>query len=127
MSIAGSSSGDDWKTSRSKVHLHELAPVGGRPASRRDRRRFERFAEVREDLPNRPGLGDEGDGPDTSGRQWAEARTQFQRWNCVLPAVKRDPIGELPILRRSGRTDVGDLEVSVNALTPLLRTVCAVG
>ena len=109
------------------VDLDELGPVGRRATGGRDGWRFERFAEVREDLPNRPGLRDEGDGPDTSGRQWAEARTQFQRWNCVLPAVKRDPIGELPILRRSGRTDVGDLEVSVNALTPLLRTVCAVG
>jgi len=36
-------------------------------------------------------------------------------------------IGGLPILRRSGRTDVGDLKVSVNALGPLLRTVCAAG
>ena len=53
MSIAGSSSGDAWKTSRSKVDLHEFAPVGGRPASGRDRRRFERFAEVGEGLTSR--------------------------------------------------------------------------
>jgi len=84
-----------------------------------------RFAEVGEDLPDRSGLGDEGDGPDTSGRQWAEARTQFQRWNCVLPAVKRDQIGELLLLRRSGRTDAGALEVSVNALAPVSRTIYA--
>jgi hypothetical protein len=45
----------------------------------------------------------------------AETRTQFHRWNCVLPAPKRDLIGELPRMRRSGRTDVGDLEVSVSA------------
>jgi hypothetical protein len=30
------------------MDLHELAPVGGRPASGRDRRRLERFAKVRE-------------------------------------------------------------------------------
>ena len=47
-----------------------------------------------------------------------EARTQFQRWNCVLPALTRDLIGELPRMRRSVRADVGDLEVSLNALTP---------
>jgi hypothetical protein len=41
----------------------------------------------------------------------AESRTQFHRWNCVLPAVKRDLIAELPRMRRSGRTDVSDLEV----------------
>ena len=38
------------------VDLDEFAPVGGRPASGRDRRRFGWFAEVREDLPNRPRL-----------------------------------------------------------------------
>ena len=30
MSIAGRSSGEAWKNARSKVDLHELAPVGGR-------------------------------------------------------------------------------------------------
>jgi hypothetical protein len=43
------------------MHLHEFAPVGGRPTSGRDRRRFERFAEVREDLPDRPRIGNERD------------------------------------------------------------------
>jgi hypothetical protein len=38
-----------------------LDPVGGRPASRRDWRRLGRFAEEREDLPDRPRLGDERD------------------------------------------------------------------
>ena len=42
------------------VHLHELSPVGGRPASGRERRRFKRFAEVGEGLTSRgrshPGL-----------------------------------------------------------------------
>jgi hypothetical protein len=32
--------------SRSKVDLPELAPVGGRATSGRDRRRFERFAQI---------------------------------------------------------------------------------
>ena len=38
--------------------LDELAPVGGRAAGGRDRRRFERFAQVREDLPDRGRVGD---------------------------------------------------------------------
>ena len=41
------------KIARSKVDLDELAPVGGWPACRRDWRRLERFAEVRDDLPDR--------------------------------------------------------------------------
>ena len=44
MSIAGSSSIRRLKDVAVVVHLHEFAPVGGRPASGRDRRRFERFA-----------------------------------------------------------------------------------
>jgi hypothetical protein len=32
------------------MDLDEFAPVGGRPAGARDRRRFERFAEVGEGL-----------------------------------------------------------------------------
>jgi hypothetical protein len=48
------------------MDLHELAPVGGRPAGGRDRRRFERFAEVGEDLPDRTWLRDEGDEPDVA-------------------------------------------------------------
>jgi len=56
------------------MRLDELAPVGGRPASRGDRRRFERFAEVRENLPDRSGLGDEGDQPDVAAARWALER-----------------------------------------------------
>ncbi len=44
MSIAGSSSIRRLKDVAVVVHLHDLAPVGGQPASGRDRRRFERFA-----------------------------------------------------------------------------------
>jgi hypothetical protein len=51
---------------RSKVDLHELAPVGGWPAGGRQGRRFERFAEVREDLPDRPWLGNERDESDVA-------------------------------------------------------------
>ena len=38
------------------MHLDKFVPFGGRPASGRDGRRFERFAEVGENLPNRPRL-----------------------------------------------------------------------
>ena len=44
----------------------------------------------------------------------------------AVAAVKRDLIGELPKMRRAGRTDVSDLAVSVNALTPVSEPLCAV-
>jgi hypothetical protein len=46
------------------VDLDELSPVGGRATGGRDWRRLERFAQMREDLPDRPRLGDERDEPD---------------------------------------------------------------
>jgi hypothetical protein len=56
------------------VDLHELAPVGGRPAGGRERRWFERFAEVGEDLPDRSGLRDAGNEPDVAATRWALER-----------------------------------------------------
>lgn len=44
----------------------------------------------------------------------------------AVAAVKRDLIGELPKMRRSGRTDVTDLRVTVNALTPVSEPLYAV-
>lgn len=44
----------------------------------------------------------------------------------ALAAVKRDLIGELPKMRRAGRTDVADLRVTVNALTPVSEPLYAV-
>jgi hypothetical protein len=41
------------------MELHEFAPVGRRAAGRRKRRRLERFAEVGQNLPDRPWFGDE--------------------------------------------------------------------
>jgi hypothetical protein len=40
--------------------------------------------------------------------------------------VKRDLIGGLPRMRRTGRTDVSDLAVSVNALTPVSESLYVV-
>ena len=37
----------------------------------------------------------------------------------AVAAATRDLIGGLPKLRRTGRTDVSDLAVSVNSLTPV--------
>ena len=37
----------------------------------------------------------------------------------AVAAVKRDLIGELPKMRRTGRTDVSDLRVIVSELTPV--------
>jgi hypothetical protein len=44
----------------------------------------------------------------------------------AVAAVKRDLIGGLPKMRRAGRTDVSDLKVSVNALTPVSEPLYAV-
>jgi hypothetical protein len=44
----------------------------------------------------------------------------------AVAAVKRDLIGELPKMRRAGRTDVSDLQVSFNELTPVSEPLYAV-
>lgn len=44
----------------------------------------------------------------------------------AVAAVKRDLIGELPKMRRAGRTDASDLKVTVNALTPVSEPLYAV-
>jgi hypothetical protein len=63
------------------MDLHELAPVGGRATGRRDRRRLERFAKVREGLISRgrshPGL-----------LPLANLRFEVSR---LLPAVYSEP------------------------------------
>jgi hypothetical protein len=78
------------------VDLHELAPVSGRPASRRHRRRFERFAEVGEDLPDRARLGDEGDQPDVAGREWVDSSGNFSPTRPMSPRglLKGGPAGK---------------------------------
>ena len=48
------------------MDLHELAPVGRRATGRRDGRRFEGFAKMGQDLPNRPWLRDERDQPNVA-------------------------------------------------------------
>jgi hypothetical protein len=44
----------------------------------------------------------------------------------AVAAVKRALIGELPKMRRAGPTDVSDLTVSINALTPVSEPLYAV-
>jgi len=48
------------------MDLHELAPVGGRATNGRDGRRLEWFAEVCENLPDRPRFRGEGNEPDVT-------------------------------------------------------------
>jgi hypothetical protein len=48
------------------VDLHELSPVGRRATGGRDWRRLERFAQMREDLPDRPRIGNERDESDVT-------------------------------------------------------------
>jgi hypothetical protein len=74
MSIAGSSSIRRLKDCPVVVGLDNVAPVGGRATGRQDWRRLERFAEVCQDLPDRPRIGDECDQPDVAAaggaRKW---------------------------------------------------------
>jgi hypothetical protein len=56
------------------VDLDELSPVGGRATGGRDWRWFERFAEMREDLPDRPRLGNERDESDVATTPRARKR-----------------------------------------------------
>lgn len=44
----------------------------------------------------------------------------------AVAAVKRDLIAELPKMRRAGRTDVSDLQVAFNGLTPVSEPLYAV-
>ena len=44
----------------------------------------------------------------------------------AVAAFKRDLISELPKMRRASRTDVSDLVVSVNTLTPVSEPLYAV-
>ena len=44
----------------------------------------------------------------------------------AVAAVKRDLIGELPKMRRAGRTDVSDLQVAFSELTPVSEPLFAV-
>ena len=44
----------------------------------------------------------------------------------AVAAVKRDLIGGLPKRRRAGRTEVSDLQVSVNAVKPVSEPLYAV-
>jgi hypothetical protein len=57
MSITGSSSICRLKDCPVVIGLHELGPFGRRTTGGRDGRRLERFAEMCQDLPDRPRLG----------------------------------------------------------------------
>jgi hypothetical protein len=56
------------------VDLHELSSVGGRATGGRDWRRLERFAQMREDLPDRPRIRNERDESDVATTPRARKR-----------------------------------------------------
>jgi hypothetical protein len=47
-------------------------------------------------------------------------------WRFPVSVRSLSESGGLPKMRRAGRTDVSDLKVSVNALTPVLEPLYAV-
>ena len=70
------------------MSVHELTPVGGRAPGRRDGWWLKRFAQMREDLPDRPRFRDECDQPDIAAavraRKWKllpHPRHQFRPGN----------------------------------------------
>ena len=66
MSITGSSSIRRLKDCPVVMDLHELSLVNRRATGGRDRRRLERFAKMRENLPDRPRIGNERDESDVA-------------------------------------------------------------
>ena len=76
--------------------------------------------------------------PETGGEQdCGRGLGAGSHFNCVrvaaagpqrvnAKAAKRDLIGELPKMWRAGRTDVGDLQVTVNELMPVSEPLYAV-
>jgi len=53
-------------------------------------------------------------------------KTKLNDVAAAVAAVKRDLIGELPKMRRAGRTDVSDLQVAFSELTPVSEPLYAV-
>jgi len=107
------------------VDLDEFAPVGGRAAGGRDGWWLERFAEMREDFPDRPRLRDERHQPDVAAAVWAlkwkllpHPGQEFRPGNprgvvragllmCVRAAVCNAPVVRLPTGR--GITQLADI------------------
>ena len=59
------------------MHLHEFGPTGRRASGRRERGRFEGLAGIREALPDRGRVGDEGDESDVATAGRAREREVF--------------------------------------------------
>ena len=69
------------------VYLHELSPVGGRATSGRDGRRFEWFAEVCQDLPDRPRFG-HGRAATTGALEPFRSERKWERGRDTVPTVE---------------------------------------
>ena len=72
------------------VDLHELSPVGRWATGGRDGRRLERFAEMCQDLPDRPRIGNERDESDVATTPRMSARRIMNGRKAEGPDV-RDP------------------------------------
>ena len=102
MSIAGSSSIRRLKDIAVVVGLHEFAPVGRRASGGRDGRRLERLAEVCQDLPDRPWVGDERDQPDVTATTRAlQRKIPPTRAISFAQAIRARPSWPRPAWRHS--------------------------
>ena len=71
------------------MDLREFAPVGRRPTSERKWSWLERLAEMCQDLPNRPRLGDERDQADfATARRAQEGKLLPPRAMSFAPAIR---------------------------------------
>ena len=103
MSITGSSSIRRLKDVAIVMDLHELDPVSGWAPGRRDGWWLERFAQVREDFPDRPWFRDECNEPDVAA---AELLTSESRQAATRLAMLGEPWSSDPTRKRPPGTRI---------------------
>ena len=94
MSITGNSSIRRLKDVAIVMDLHEFAPFGGRATGGSDGRRFELFAQLRDDLADEPWFGDERDQPDVATTVGALEWKRFPTRAISLAQAISDVSGE---------------------------------
>jgi hypothetical protein len=88
------------------MHLHKLAPFGGRATGGRDWRRLERFAQMREDLPDRPRIGHERDESDVATTPRAFERKFLPQPGHEFGLLRREVSWERGLSHKSQQSPV---------------------